>query len=52
MKYERIEFGAYKSRKTFVTYIEEVIINFGKKYRINLYKHLYQLYNLPTLLIS
>jgi len=31
MKYERIESGAYKSRKTFIAYIEDVIINFGEK---------------------
>ena len=35
MKYERIESGAYKSWKTLVAYVEDVIINFGKKYRIN-----------------
>ncbi len=35
MKYEWIEFGAYKSWKTLVAYVEDVIINFGKKYRIN-----------------
>ncbi len=35
MKYKRTEFGAYKSRKTPVAYVEDVIINFGKKYRIN-----------------
>jgi transposase len=35
IKYERIEFGAYKSWETLVAYIEDVIINFEKKYRIN-----------------
>lgn len=35
MKYERIEFSAYRSWKTFVAYIEDVIINFGTKYRID-----------------
>ncbi len=35
MKYERIEFSAYKSWKTPVAYVEDVIINFGEKYRIN-----------------
>ncbi len=35
MKYERTDFGAYKSRKTPVAYVEDVIINFGKKYRID-----------------
>jgi len=35
MKYEWIEFSAYRSWKTFIAYIEDVIINFGTKYKIN-----------------
>jgi hypothetical protein len=35
MEYERTDSGAYESRKTPVAYIEDVMINFGKKYRIN-----------------
>ncbi len=40
MKYEWIEFGAYKSWKTFVAYIEDVIINFGKNIELILYEYL------------
>jgi transposase len=35
MKYKWAESGVYKSRKTLVAYVEDVIINFGTKYRIN-----------------
>ncbi len=35
MKYERTESGAYKRQKTPVAYVEDVMINFGKKYRID-----------------
>jgi transposase len=35
MKYKWIESGVYKSWKTLVAYVEDVIINFGTKYRIN-----------------
>ena len=35
MKYERTEFSAYRSRKTSVAYIENVIIDFGTEYRID-----------------
>ncbi|MDD1422836.1 hypothetical protein MEO40_27825, partial [Dolichospermum sp. ST_sed1] len=40
MKYEWIEFTAYKSWKTFVTYIEDVIINFGKNIELILSEYL------------
>jgi transposase len=35
MKYEWIEFGAYKGWKNLVEYIEDVIIHYGTKYVIN-----------------
>ena len=35
MKYKRADSGVCKSRKTLVAYVEDVIINFGTKYRIN-----------------
>ncbi len=41
MKYERTDFGAYKSRKTPVAYVEDVIINFGKNIELILYEHLF-----------
>ncbi len=45
MKYERTEFGAYKSRKTPVAYVEDVIINFGKNIELILYEHLSSAYS-------
>ena len=35
MKYEWIEFDAYKSLENLVDYLENVIRNFGEKYIIN-----------------
>ena len=35
MKYEWIEFWAYKSWSHLVAYVEDVIINFGMRYKIH-----------------
>ena len=35
MKYEWIEFDAYKSLENLVDYLENIIRNFGEKYIIN-----------------